>query len=269
MFRVSYVAYIICLIGVIAFAWLSHAQPGKYQGLIDGSVTVFPSDDSKVYEYYDIRFHSETKPTWRKNRPTNFKYDYIELTFNYKTKAIVYFPTLKCLCGTKESTFSKTLLEDLLITNYEAKSDTIVGEQIDQIFGLITSVGNGTIPKPRHHLYSIESPLRGNFVHFCSGFSPGPGFGVLTLIVGGVLWFVGFSRMKNSSRLVGDRRQATRLISIIAIAVLINYGLFFIGVFLDLFGGTIDKFGASLCEISSLIGTILIPISILYSSGKK
>jgi len=265
MARISKVAHCICLIGLIAFACLSHAQPGKYHGLIDGSVTVCPSDDSQVYEYYDIRFHSETRPTWRKDRPTNFSYDYIDLTFNYKTKATVYFPSLKCLYGTKESTFSKALLKDLLITNSEAKSDTIISKQIDQLFGLITSAGVGTFPNPRHHPYYVESPLRGSFFHSCSGFSPGPGFGVLILIIGGILWFVGFSRTKDASSLVGERRQATRLVSLVVIAVLTNYGLFFFGMFLGFFDGTIGKFGASLCEITSLIGTILIPISILYS----
>jgi hypothetical protein len=235
MSKISKVSHCICIIGVIAFAWLSYAQPGEYYGLINGSVTIFPLDDSEVYEIYDIRFRSETKPTWSQNIPSNFSYDYIELTINYKTKAIVYFPSLKCRYGTKESTFSKELLKELLTTDSEAKSDTITSEQLDQLFEFITSAGDGTLPKPRHHPYYVESPYHASFVHFLLGFSFGRGFCILILIIGGLLWLVGFSRMKHESSRVSEHQPATRLISIVVIAVLINYGLFFGGGIFGLF----------------------------------
>ena len=268
MSRVSKVSHCICIIGIIVFVWLYHTLPGIYYGLIDGSFTIMSPDNSEVYESYYIRFKSETTPTWKWAKPNNFIYAQITLNINDNIEVSINFPSLLCQHGSEEKPFSKALLKELIISDSKATSETITEEQLNYLFSFIISAGDGTLPRTRHHHYYVESPCRGDIAHFSLGYPVHPGLGVIALMAGIILWSVNFAKM-NDVRLCGGLRPTRRLVSITVIAVLANYGLFLFGLFLDSFGGTIDAFGASLCETTFLIGTLLIPISILYSFVRR
>jgi hypothetical protein len=49
------------------------------------------------------------------------------------------------------------------------------------------------------------------------------------------------------------------------LAVLLNYGLWRVGVFLDRFPGDVDVFGAHLCRATYALGVPLILLAILYA----
>lgn len=51
--------------------------------------------------------------------------------------------------------------------------------------------------------------------------------------------------------------------------VLLNYALFYAGVRLDAFGGTIDALGAFLCRTTWVAGGLLVPASITYSFVRR
>ena len=51
--------------------------------------------------------------------------------------------------------------------------------------------------------------------------------------------------------------------------VLLNYALFYAGMRLDAFGGTIDALGAFLCRTTWAAGGLLIPVGITYSFVRR
>jgi hypothetical protein len=58
-------------------------------------------------------------------------------------------------------------------------------------------------------------------------------------------------------------------VSVVGLLVVLNYLVFFIGAYLNTYGGAIDAFGADLSEATYVIGSILIPASILYAPIRR
>jgi len=266
MIKAKRVHHCICVLSIIFFVWSYHTKPGIYQSFLGGNADIFAPDESELQYYYHVKFEAETKPKWEWTLPHNFSYDHVDLTIDDQTKATIFFPSLTCEYGTKQATFTKQFLKELLTVNSEF--DKIVDEQLDELFRFILSAGEGIPPPPRHHPYHLDSPYRASYVHFHLGGDLPPFLGVLLLATGIILHFIAYSRKKRAISL-DDRPQAQKQLSFMLVVVFINYGIFTWGVFLNNFGGTIDKFGAYLCENTYIIGTILIPISIFYSFVRR
>ena len=60
-----------------------------------------------------------------------------------------------------------------------------------------------------------------------------------------------------------------RRFTVCVLAVLVNYAVFFVGVYLDSYAGAIDQFGALLCRSTFAIGNFLIPLSVAYSFMRR
>jgi hypothetical protein len=271
MSKAGKLSHFICFLAIIIFLWSYFARPGSYYGHINGSVTIPSREDARIYGFCYIRFTSETKPKWEWTEPNNFRYGRIDLTINDKSKTTVLFPSLTCEHGGEEHAFSKPFLIDLLTANSEVESDTITPEQSDALFNFILSAGDGTLPPPRHHPYYLESPYRADFTHFLLGGSGTPILGVIALAmlaIGIILRFLGTPKNKHVSR-PGHQQQARYGISPVVIVVSVNYGSFLLGVYLNNFGGAIDEFGAFLCRTTCIIGTLVIPVSIVYSFVRR
>jgi hypothetical protein len=263
MLKANKLHHCICILAIIIFVWSYHAKPGRYRESLNGRAMISSTDTSVSFCYgYLVFFQSETKPHWEWSEPNNVFYDHIDLTIDVKTEATVLFPSLTCKYGNKQAPFTKHLLKDLLTAN--SKFDTITPQQLNELFNFIMSAGKGTLPRPRHHPYHIECPYDAYFTHFRVGGDSVPLLGVPLLAAGILLRLLTSSSQKRATSLPG-KQKSRRQLSLMLVVVLINYGIFWWGVFLDNFGGPIDKFGAFLFENSCIFGTLLIPVSILYS----
>ena len=56
-----------------------------------------------------------------------------------------------------------------------------------------------------------------------------------------------------------------RRVSIVCLLVVFNYMVFFLGVYLNEFGGWVDTLGSKLCEATYALGSVLIPVAVLYA----
>jgi hypothetical protein len=264
MSRTRMAPHVICVLGIIVFLWSFSARPGVYYGSISGSVLIVPADDSQDYESYHVHFQSKTEPAWEWTLPHNFRYDRMDLTINDKTQATVFFPSLTCKHGAEEVAFSKALLKRLITADSDADPNTITPEKSDQLFGFIISAGQGTLPPPQHHPYYSGSPYGMNFTHFLLGGGDLTSLSGLTaMVVGILLELVRTARNKDGGRVAARQRVAYKL-SPVPIAVLINYSILLLGIYLNRFGGAID-IGTSLCSTTWTLGMLLIPVSIGYS----
>lgn len=60
-----------------------------------------------------------------------------------------------------------------------------------------------------------------------------------------------------------------RRVSIVCLLVILNYLVFFLGVYLDSYGGWIDTLGSKLCGATYALGIALIPVAILYAFVRR
>lgn len=258
--------FCICAFGIAFYLWAYISRPGTYSASFNGRISVYPPDDSEEYFIHDIQFRAETEPVWKWEEPENFSYDHINLTINDKMNVTVFFPSLTYTHKDGEGKFSKSCLSDLLITSSETGSATILPEQLDKLYSFILSAGNGTLPRPRHHGYHFDSPYWASFTHFSGGGSQLCLVGISILAAGIFLRL--FGTLGEGSTDASLHRQHCRF-TVVTPAVLVNYGVFLLGVYLNRYGGAVDQFGAFLCRTSYPLGILLIPSSVLYSLMRR
>ncbi len=265
----------ICAFGIAFYLWSYISQPGIYGGHLSGHILIYPPDDSDEYFIHDIHFNAKTELVWKWKEPENFAYDGINLSINENMNVTVFFPSLtythffpSLTCTNKdgEGKFSKSYLSDLLTTSSETGSATMLPEQLDELYSFILSAGNGTLPRPRHHMYSFDSPYRVSFTHFMVGGGPQLGLVGISVFAAGIVLRLFGTLGEGNTDALGKLHRQHRRFTLVSAAVLANFGVFFLGVYLDnSYGGAVNTFGEFLCVMTSFLGILLLPCSIVYS----
>ena len=242
----------LCVAGIVLIVLTFFYTPGVYNSLLSGSVLIDSENDlNLVY----IKFECRTNKKWYWKKPINYSYSSMELDLHKKNKATIYFPSLICKYNNKEEPLSKKLFGNLLKDNSEDKTD-LSFLAIDKFYDFIMSVNNGTLPPPRHHPYSLDSPYMGHFVHFCLGGGSYLRLLGLVLLLSGTI-FQSIALFKN--------KKVTFDIWVLLISALVNLALYYLGIVLDFYPGSADILGARFCRTSIGMFPFLIFITVVYS----
>lgn len=252
----------LCTAGILLFALSLKFQPGHYHGYLNGSFSIV----DMPYAYFIIKLDAETESQWAWAEPKNFTYKTIYMKIissvnsqdGYSQTAI-FFPSAECLRQENREPFTFDLLMDLLNATPETRQQQAFREDVNKIYELILCAGNGTAPAPRHHSYQL-SPL-GNVIHFAIGNSYLPL--VAMFLAALAIMILATTRLLPRRSCSSGHRQLAPKISILPILVTANFIIFIIGMLLNMFGGWIDGTGAYLCQVSTILGLCLVPVSVM------
>lgn len=184
----KYGCNVICGLGFVVFLVSLHFQPGIYYGHIEGHFDLGPFES--ISNYSMVRIDARTNSAWHWKKPGSFSYDHAELMIEGKSYWIE-FASLSCKGDQQERPFTEVLLSELLSYTPQraTASDEAVTRQIRILYDFILSIGNHTIPGPKHHPYNVEEMPGNFFVHFAPGWDFTLPISMGTVLAGIVLRF--------------------------------------------------------------------------------
>jgi len=247
--------------GILLFAFSYRFQPGKYNGTLWGYIMLFSDETNYLASF---KFTSQTEPQWHWKKPNNFAYETLDLTINSTEKATLRFPSLICEHENSTDTFSQDLLIELLNADPQTQSDEAFQEQLNKLFSLILSAGNGSLPVTDHNIHHFDSPFFGHLQQSRSGSTFLAFFGPPLLAIAMVLWFVGTLK-RSAPDALGNSPMPYRRLTTMSEAILVNHSVFAAGALLHLFSDRWGQLGTNLCAAALIIAAALIPASIIYS----
>lgn len=121
--------------------------------------------------FFSLTLQGKTpaKACWRE--PVNYTYESLDLEIRGKEEvnAVADLRNMILRLNNGEVPLTEEALSKLLFGDLPLEKESEEARAIHQIFGMILSAGDGTLPPPRHHLYPIEGDLFGNLSHFSLG----------------------------------------------------------------------------------------------------
>lgn len=259
------------VLGILLIIFPSEYRPDFYYGSVQGSFVLSGPDRS----YYTVEFESKSKPQWRWAKPDNFSYAVINLSVaslnNYAVsshppQATLSFPSSVLKYEEAVVPFSRESLIEFWNPAPSPQADAAFLEQVNTLYELLLSAGNGSLPKPRHHMYHYEHPFTGTLTHFGLSHAILPHIGILTMATALLLWFTG--AVKADRRNLAKGLQTYHRITLITAAVVINYSAMLVGILLTAFGDFFSKLSGILIPATLIIGILLFPISIIYAAER-
>jgi len=120
---------------------------------------------------FSLTLQGKTSPKacWRE--PVSYTYESLDLEIRGKERvhAVADLRNMTLRLNSGEMPLTEVVLAKLLVGEHPLESESREARAIHQIFALIRSAGDGTLPSPRHHPYRMEGDLLGNLTHFSLG----------------------------------------------------------------------------------------------------
>lgn len=161
-----------CIVAHLVWYCLHHRYDSPETGLYHGYASVmFDGLDEPPYW---MQFHAESSPRWYWRQPTNFSYTTLEVDWRDESsdrRATVSLPALKYHSDGASGAFTRDVLAGWL---YGASINQISNRQhVDAIFDYFKAAADGSLPRPRHHTYYQDQPIRARVQHFLVGYGVG------------------------------------------------------------------------------------------------
>jgi len=162
----------LCLALVLLSAVLWCLNSGVHFGRLEGRFVLTAPDGAPCH----VRVKAESSPVWMWRKPDNFAYQCVttETTYRWDVWPLsglgypeinISFPSRECTWYDKQAIFSQELLQSILFAEGEVQADMPCPAQIEELFQLILSVGNGSAPPPRHDPYQVDGAISGVVTH--------------------------------------------------------------------------------------------------------
>ena len=182
------VAALLLPIGYVGAQMLWHRFHHRYDspqtGLYHGHVSVL--FDNYDEPFYWLHFRAESSPRWYWRQPSRFRYSRLEVEWREESterRATVSLPAFTYRTDSASGPFTRDVLASWL--NGGATNKIFDRQRADTIFGYFEAAAGGSLPRPRHHTYYFEQPIRVRVQHFLFGYGVGS-----TVYIWFVVWLL-------------------------------------------------------------------------------
>jgi len=141
-------------------------EPGVYSGEYNAEFHIHGDRFSS-----SLRVHAKTKPQWYWARPQKHQYSDADLeTWGDSDQQA----TLNLSAGTLElhsvrSPLDVDRLARFVAPHVKTKGRDELRAQVNAVLPFLYGLRDGTAPRPRHHMYCVDSPVRATILHSTAG----------------------------------------------------------------------------------------------------
>lgn len=165
-----------------AAIWTFVAQPGIYSGHVQAWFNLLSEEPP---DFRDVTMTAERPATWQwsERSPCPYRVVSVAITLDGSSERsmIVQFPGPTYKTRDAEGNLSVDVWMRFLTRPKQGQQTLLApkqpepsyGEQGRALYQFLLSVGDGTLPPPRHHTYYVDRPYHGGLTHFIAGVNAG------------------------------------------------------------------------------------------------